>query len=92
MKQNESKTILAWDIKDDETANIALGGNLNDIIFALVNGVGITLSHLANNAPDDTKEDMFNDIKDLVIETISSEINYESYGNLDYYDLDEDNE
>lgn len=92
MKENNSKTILAIDLKDDDTANITLGGNLEDIVYALVNGIGITISHLADNAPDNLKQDMFNDIKDLVIETVSSKVNYESYGELDHNDLDKDDE
>lgn len=92
MKENNSKTVLAIDLKDDDTASVTLGGNLDDIVYALVNGIGIVISHLADTAPDDLKKDMFNDIKDLVIETVSSEINYDSYGDLDHYDLDEDNE
>lgn len=92
MKENNSKTVLAIDLKDDDTASVTLGGNLDDIVYSLVNGVGIVISHLADTAPDDLKKDMFNDIKDLVIETVSSEINYDSYGDLDHYDLDEDNE
>lgn len=92
MKENNSKTVLAIDLKDDDTASVTLGGNLDDMVYALVNGVGIVISHLADIVPDDLKKDMFNDIKDLVIETVSSEINYESYGDLDHYDLDEDDE
>lgn len=86
MKENEAKTILSIDLRDDETGSVTLGGNLDDIISALVNGVGIVMSNLVEKYPVDVKEELFNDIKDVIITTIKEDIDYKSYTELDYFD------
>ncbi len=86
MKENEAKTILSIDLRDDETASVTLGGNLDDIIYALVNGVGIVMSNLVEKYPIDVKEKLFNDIKDVIITTIKEDVDYKSYTELDYFD------
>ena len=86
MKENEAKTILSIDLRDDETSSITLGGNLDDIIYALVNGVGIVMSNLVEKYPIDVKEKLFNDIKDVIISSIKEDVDYKSYSELDYFD------
>ena len=86
MKENEAKTILSIDLRDDETASVTLGGNLDDIIYALVNGIGIVVSNLVEKYPIDVKEELFNDIKDVIISGIKEDVDYKSYGELDYFD------
>ena len=86
MKENEAKTILSIDLRDDETASIILGGNLDDIIYALVNGIGIVMSNLVEKYPIDVKEELFNDIKDVIISGIKEDVDYKSYSELDYFD------
>ena len=86
MKENEAKTILSIDLRDDETASITLGGNLDDIIYALVNGIGIVMSNLVEKYPIDVKEELFNDIKDVIISGIKEDVDYKSYSELDYFD------
>ena len=86
MKENEAKTILSIDLRDDETASVTLGGNLDDIIYALINGVGIVISNLVEKYPVDVKEELFNDIKDVIISGIKEDVDYKSYSELDYFD------
>ena len=86
MKENEAKTILSIDLRDYETSSITLGGNLDDIIYALVNGVGIVMSNLVEQYPVDVKEELFNDIKDAIITGIKEDVDYKSYSELDYFD------
>ena len=86
MKENEAKTILSIDLRDDETASVTLGGNLDDIIYALVNGIGIVVSNLVEKYPIDVKEELFNDIKDVIISGIKEDVDYKSYSELDYFD------
>ena len=86
MKENEAKTILSIDLRDDETASVTLGGNLDDIIYALVNGIGIVMSNLVEKYPIDVKEKLFNDIKDVIISSIKEDMDYKSYSELDYFD------
>ena len=86
MKENEAKTILSIDLRDDETGSVTLGGNLDDIIYALVNGVGIVISNLVEQYPVDVKEELFNDIKDAIITGIKEDVNYKLYSELDYFD------
>ena len=86
MKENEAKTILSIDLRDDETASVTLGGNLDDIIYALVNGIGIVMSNLVEKYPIDVKEKLFNDIKDVIISSIKEDVDYKSYSELDYFD------
>ena len=86
MKENEAKTIVSIDLRDDETASVTLGGNLDDIIYALVNGIGIVMSNLVEKYPIDVKEKLFNDIKDVIISSIKEDVDYKSYSELDYFD------
>ena len=86
MKENEAKTILSIDLRDDETASVTLGGNLDDIIYALVNGIGIVMSTLVEKYPIDVKEELFNDIKDVIISGIKEDVDYKSYSELNYFD------
>ena len=86
MKENEAKTILSIDLRDDETASVTLGGNLDDIVYALINGVGIVMSNLVEKYPIDVKEKLFNDIKDVIISSIKEDVDYKSYSELDYFD------
>ena len=86
MKENEAKTILSIDLRDDETASVTLGGNLDDIIYALVNGIGIVMSNLVEKYPIDVKEELFNDIKDVISSGIKEDVDYKSYSELDYFD------
>ena len=86
MKENEAKTILSIDLRDDETASVTLGGNFDDIIYALVNGIGIVMSNLVEKYPIDVKEELFNDIKDVIISGIKEDVDYKSYSELDYFD------
>ena len=86
MKENEAKTILSIDLRNDETASVTLGGNLDDIIYALVNGIGIVMSNLVEKYPIDVKEKLFNDIKDVIISSIKEDVDYKSYSELDYFD------
>lgn len=86
MKENKAKTVLAIDLRDDETASITLGGNLDEIIYALTVGVGVIISNLVENYPSEIQEELFNDIKDVVVNTIKEDVNYKSYNKLDYFD------
>ena len=86
MKENEAKTILSIDLRDDETSSVTLSGNLDDIIYALINGVGIVMSNLVEKYPIDVKEELFNDIKDVIISGIKEDVDYKSYSELDYFD------
>ena len=60
--------------------------SIDDIIYALVNGIGIVMSNLVEKYPIDVKEELFNDIKDVIITTIKEDIDYKSYTELDYFD------
>lgn len=89
MKENKANSILNVDIREDETATVSIRGNLDDIVLALVNSIGITISHLVYGANTDSPKEMFDDLKNLVIESITEAVDYESYCELEHYDEDD---
>ena len=44
------------------------------------------MSNLVEKYPIDVKEELFNDIKDIIITTIKENVDYKSYNELDYFD------
>ncbi len=89
MKENKANSILNVDIREDETATVSIRGNLDDIVLALVNSIGITISHLVEGANIDSPKEMFDDLKNLVMESITEAVDYESYCELEHYDEDD---
>ena len=90
MKENKVNSILNVDIREDETATVSIRGNLDDIVLALVNSIGITISHLVEDANTDSPKEMFDDLKNLVMESITEAVDYESYCELEHYDKDDE--
>ena len=44
------------------------------------------MSNLVEKYPIDVKEELFNDIKDVIISGIKEDVDYKSYSELDYFD------
>lgn len=78
MSENKGKNILALTMMNDGTANIEMNGNFEDIVEALIGGVDLTLRQLVDDSDNDSPEEMFNDIKNMIVESIADYVNYEN--------------
>lgn len=81
---NSKNLILSLAMYSDNNASIQFGGDLSDILSSLVAGIEIILSELTNGV--EHREEMFNDIKSTIIDSIQECVTLDTLNEIEYKD------
>lgn len=71
---DEVKSILMLNIKNDETCDIEMSGNYDDIFGALFNGICLTFGALIEKIKESDKEVFFKELKHLLSDLVENNL------------------
>lgn len=80
---DEVKSVLMIDVKTDETADIAMSGNYDDIFGALFNGICLTFGALIEKVEESDKEAFFKELKLVLVDLIENNLTFDMFNTTD---------